>query len=212
MPVNAAYRVAVTGGLFSQLVVNTFGYQQMDGNTTGDSDMTQLGKAIDAVIVPNLYTVQGDLMIYAFAEIRRVAPAGGPIDGLDFTLTPGNGAIEEPPLPPSCAVVIRRKTSFLGRKYRGRIYIPGVAQTLTANGVVLAGAGGMNQMNALALILQGTIVSGDTGGPTWRPVLLARDASVTGGDNPGWRVNPVTLCQADNKLRSQRRREIGVGA
>jgi len=211
MPVNAAYRCALIAGLDGQTMVNVFGYQQTSGNTTGDSDMTQLGKAFEGVVLTSLVTCWADQVSYGTLEIRRVAPAGGPISGIDYVPTPGTGTIEEPAVPPSVAVVIRRRTEFLGRKYRGRIYHFGLPLSFCANGQVNLLSPGMTEMTALATILEGTIVSGDAGAPTFRPVLLAKDASIVVGDNPGWRVTPLVTTQVDRILRSQRRREVGVG-
>lgn len=212
MPVNAAYRCAVGFGYCGQQMFNIFGYQQQDGNTTGDTDMNQLGKAIDTVLVPSLATLWCDSLSYGFVEIRRVTAVGAPIDGIDFELTPGFGTVEEPGVPPSVGVVIRRRTPFLGRKYRGRIFIAGLPQTYeTAGRLIGTSPNSVAIAAAVAVIISGTIVSGDSGAPTFRPVLLARDALVVGGDNPGWRVTPVTTAVADPILRSQRRREVGVG-
>jgi len=212
MPVNAAYRCALNAGLDGSQMVNVFGYQQTSGNSTGDTDMTQLGKAFESVVLSSMVTCWADQVSYGFLEIRRVAPVGGPISGIDYAFTPGTGTVEEPAVPPSVSVVIRRKTEFLGRKYRGRIYLFGCPQTYQTNGALIAGAGGVDIFQALATILQGTIVSGDAGAPTFRPVLLARDASITVGDNPGWRVTPIVSTLLDTILRSQRRREVGVGS
>jgi hypothetical protein len=211
MPVNKAYRCAELCGLDGQTMINVFGYQQMSGNSSGDTDQVQLGKAFENVILAAQVNTWADQVSYGFLEIRELALPGDPIVGIDYAFTPGTGTVEEPSVPPAVAVVIRRRTSFLGRKYRGRVYCFGCPQSMVVNGALLPTTGGHNQFAALATLMEGTIVSGDPGAPTFRPVLVAKDATVVGGDNPGWRVTPITSCVVDDTLRSQRRRQLGVG-
>lgn len=104
-------------------------------------------------------------------------------------------------LPPACAVVMRKRTPLAGRAFRGRMFVVGMVEADQVNGV-WSGA----NWNAMAIAV-GTIISSglaSAGGGSYIPGIGPK--AIT-DDN----FVPVTSYFADPVVRSQRRREVGVG-
>ena len=55
-----------------------------------------------------------------------------------FTHGTGNAAVDA--LPSNVAIVISNRTFFIGRSYRGRVYLPGIASNVVEDNVLTAGA------------------------------------------------------------------------
>lgn len=109
----------------------------------------------------------------------------------------GNGSVASSSLPPSVAGVISRFTNASGKKGRGRIYVPAVPDLWHLNGQL--SQAGLNAYDLFRprLDLPTTLA----GGIALEPVLFTRP-------------NTVVFVEGSlvrNILRSQRRREIGVG-
>jgi hypothetical protein len=206
--VGDSFRIATVGKLFNQAVVNTFYYQQTTNNASGASDFSQLFDALDSNIFPPLASCVTADVTWGVAEIRRmVIPPAAPT-GEDFDMN-RFGGIATPTLPPANCVVIRRKTGFLGRKYRGRIYVPGIPSAWVTNGQ-LTNATGLIAFDNLAAVLRQPIASGGANPTTFTPVLATLVPGVP--PNPATlRVNTIVNTFVDPVLRVQRRREIGVG-
>lgn len=106
-------------------------------------------------------------------------------------------------VPTSSAAVVTFRTPFRGRSFRGRNYIPGVTDAAQASaGVLSAGTvtGLLSAYTALAVVADAAGVD---------HVVASR---VTGGaPRTQGLTTPITAYSMDTPLRSQRRRQVGVG-
>lgn len=208
MAAGDVFRIAVTGGLNAQSIVNVFHYKQTTPNTSGLSNVESLARAF-ATNFQDPYINAASLdASWGVIESRTFNPPAVPLEGFDLGVTWVGGG-EDPACPPTVAVVIRKKTSFLGRKYRGRNYFAGIQTTNVFEGRVTVA--GIAPWEALRDAMAATIVHTVAGSPSFAPCIAALDASVVVAP-VGVRNTVITSCFLDTVLRSQRRREIGVGA
>lgn len=207
------FRLAAVGSLAGQLIVNTFHYRQSTGNTSTLSDTESLARAWNAKFLDptaRLVNVQAQAMEWKLIESRSFPLPGTPMVGYDLVTTE-TGVVEEVALPPSVAAIIRRKTALLGRKYRGRIYIAGLGVGTTASGLI-NDAGTITDLGDLAIALYAPLTWTAGGSPTFIPEICT---VVSDGATPpvySYRATDITYAVVDLVLRSQRRREVGVGA
>ena len=110
-------------------------------------------------------------------------------------------------LPPNNALVMRRRTGIAGRANRGRVYLPAVP-TAWQTGGVLAGSGFIDASNNFTSVMG--VALKDASDPTplaIADISLVRRAAL---GNPTV-VQKVQYWDVNNVVRSQRRREYGVG-
>lgn len=213
MPVGDHFRVAIDGGLAGQQIVTTFQYRQSTANTSTLSDVESLARAIGNVMLTGtskLIDCQSQDVDYGTIESRSFPLPGVPMVGYDLgVVKTGQEAIAS--LPPSCAAVIKRRTGFLGRKYRGRIFLPGVPVDYVTDGEI-TDAGYIATLAALAAAIIAPIAWTAGGSPTFVPELcvVVGDGSV--GDPYAYRATDIISAVLDKKIRSQRRREVGRGS
>jgi len=112
--------------------------------------------------------------------------------------TTPEGALAQTAVPPTTAVDVKRWAQRSGRKYQGRIYIPGLPQGHHDKGV-LTPAVATNWDNANEIFNLAPVVSGTT---------LKQYLNVQGTDV---NLQEVVGTFTDPILRVQRRREIGKG-
>jgi hypothetical protein len=114
---------------------------------------------------------------------------------------PGTGPA--PACPTAVAAVITKQTAFAGREYRGRTYVAGVPVQFETNSVLNAGATLTLQhiADAMATPLQ---VNSQA---AFLPVVAGYYPKAVNT----WVWNNITTCVARNILRSQRRRQVGIG-
>jgi len=110
--------------------------------------------------------------------------------------------------PPQDAVVIRKRTAFAGRAYRGRIFIPGMAQGDVEAGLV---ATVFKTAFAGTDIINGFENGVNTGIAYGEALLRFIVAQTPPGGVPIKRATCVTAA-LDAYCRSQRRRQIGKGS
>lgn len=131
------------------------------------------------------------LALYA----RRLFPS--PTRGQE--LAPGTtvGDVASAALPPSVAAVLSRYTNAPGPKGRGRVFMPAVPASFATAGLVNVTGKGVydNFIPWLDQIWPTTL------GATLEPVLWRKPSTTT----------DIELAVTQTVLRSQRRREIGVG-
>lgn len=114
-----------------------------------------------------------------------------------------SGSILSAGCPPTVAGVVRKRTGAIGRANRGRWYFPAVPVASVLSGQFTAGA--LTNWNTLAGQLSMKLTNGFM--VDWFTPQLARYSSTGALIN----VQDITACATDPILRSQRRREIGVG-
>lgn len=208
MAVGDIFRLAHVGGYLGQSLVNVHHYRQTTANSSGMGEPESLARAFNLSIVPALALLLTDHVSWGAIEARTFNAPGVPITGYDLTLS-STGAIDNVGCPPTVAIVVRKKTGFLGRKYRGRSFFAGMPIADIDSGKIAPGK--IADWQDFADTLATPITWSLGGSPTFTPVIAALDGSVIVAP-VGVRWNTVTSCLVDDILRSQRRREIGVGS
>lgn len=208
MAIGDIFRVALVGGLNAQQIVNTFYYQQSTANTTGSPDNQEMAEAFNSSVMGPISNAASQDAQWGVIESRLFIPPGGPITGYDKAITV-LGQVAEDAAPPTVAVVCRKLTAFLGRKYRGRNFFAGIPITHITSGKINSGA--MSLWQDVVDAITSAITHGVSGSPNFIPQIAALDSSVIVAP-VGVRHTQVTGGFLDLTLRSQRRREIGVGA
>lgn len=124
----------------------------------------------------------------------------------DFNAGPGE--MSGSGTPPTVAWVVRKKTAFAGRAYRGRAFVVGLANGMHTGGAINNGGTILINASQLPAILASTRVLslGASGTATIEPLICQQN----GAGVPIVRA-PVISFEWDPILRSQRRRENGVG-
>lgn len=130
-----------------------------------------------------------------------VGQDGGPPAIYESTRASVAGGISAAPLPQNCSWLIRKRTSAAGRRGRGRMYLPGVAEgVVDPVGQIDSGEVATTQTwadNWLDELLVPTL-----GGPALPPVVLHRSEGI-GVEPP---PTPITALQVDDRIATQRRR------
>jgi len=209
MAIGDHFRLAFSGGLAGQEIVNVWHYRQSTANTSGNSDVKSLALAFNVGIVPALRACVTVDFTYVMIESRSFPLPPVPMVGHDEALA-DSGDVAGASLPPSVAVVIRRRTAFLGRKYRGRLFLAGVDVAAVVDGQV-TDAGTLANLAILGSKLSGPIVDAAVGSPTFTPEIC----TILFDEGTGiysYRATDVNGFTVDKVVRSQRRREIGRGS
>lgn len=184
--------VQIVGKLFEQETNTTFHWQV--NSAPVDTSLTSMLTDIALIVLPDYKDCCSELWEAVAIRGRRVTPS--PTRSYAVVQT-GNGTVGEESLPPSVAGVISRFTNSNQRTGRGRIFLPAVPETWHQNGGL--NLAGQAAYAAFAPILDLPITL--AGGSVLDPVLFRRP-------NTAVRVEGT---QVRTVLRSQRRREIGVG-
>lgn len=201
VPIGAAVQINAVGTVYGQTTVTTFHYLFESGGPLPDGVepdilaaawMASVGSAFIDAISADWHMVM--------VECRD--PRTNPVWASGFALdsTPGAGPNEA--CPPSVAAVITRRTALAGRTYRGRIYMPAVPVAWQLEGRTSAGGPPAYQTFADQLA---TVVDVPGLGPAAElvPVVWSRKLQAS---------TRITSAIPRDILRSQRRREIGVGS
>lgn len=135
-------------------------------------------------------------------KVQRIRPAPRTAGILDVS-NAGAGSIAVSSLPTSCAAVLRYRTAFAGRKYRGRSFIGGIPVNNEVDSKIAPAF--QVQLNALAFSLTQNRNVNDAGGAPWGVIsgVLVHKPTLSTED--------ITSTDVDDVLRSQRRREVGKG-
>lgn len=156
---------------------------------------------VDAV---DLASVYDDDMELSALQLRRVEP-DSPIvtQGVPSTTLAGTETSDN--LPPQSALLVSIRTGSVGRRYRGRMYFPPIAESIQT------GAGTFSDVTALALAeqIKATFAAVEA-------LTTVDDVGVWSAhavDDPGPPVvylpavfTPFTQIKVDRRLRTQRRR------
>lgn len=204
IPAGSVLLIQVRGRLHQQRVMNNFYYatltsssDNLANNTVSsvekwDMDFGPMYAACMSNEVTNL-TIRG--------QILQPNGTAHP-DRFMFYEQPASdseGAVVQNSLPSTVSAVVRRRTALSGRKYRGRVYVPGVPFTWEIDSVLTEAAQDTLIANMGAILITPMTVSATI----WQPVVT---------DSPFFlRQTVVNAAAVDPVLRVQRRREIGVG-
>lgn len=208
MAVGDCFRVACLGDLNDQLIVNVFHYRQATANTSTLSNLESLARAVNAGPLAAIAVASAENMSWFKIESRTFTVPTTPLSGFDLDISV-NGGQEDVPAPPTVAWVVRKKTALLGRKYRGRNYFAGIGLTSIEEGKIAAAS--LTNFTAAKDAIAASITWTAAGSPSFVPCIAALFRPAP-GDPVELRQNDVISTFLDRTLRSQRRREIGVGA
>lgn len=107
-------------------------------------------------------------------------------------------------LPPSCALINRKRTAFAGRKFRGRVFTVGLCEDDQNNGVWSSAR--VNNISTAWETILTTLMVGVLGTGEYSPVIWPKNGTASGD------ATVITTIQLDTIVRSQRRREPGRGS
>lgn len=211
MATGDTYRVRIRGTMRGQRVEWGFYLEQMSG--TGGADV--LAPIVQAGVFPETAAatsaeVNWDAIV--ISDVRTVEQGG--TESYHFALTqPNPGLIAGDALPSQDAVVVGLRTGRKGGRFRGRFYLPGVAESGTTAGR-LTGA----QLTAVQGLAQALTDAWGPGGsvPAYRLIVWSPPSPPFVPKPPpkvrtGELKTPVLATDLDEVIRTQRRRSIGVG-
>lgn len=209
--INDIFRVAINFTLQTIEGVLTAHYRQSTDNLGVKTDMNALGDAIRQNVNNNLAPGLSEDIEFTSVEIRTFVPPPTPITGIDYDFgTPVPGEVTSAALPPLVTVNIKRLTSMLGRRYRGRQYVSGLAAADAENGQVTTAWAAANAA-AFERFAADVINAGGTGDPDFTPCIASLDPTVV-SPIPGIRTTDINAAVVDQTLRNQRRRQVGIGS
>lgn len=142
MAIDDTYRLTVRMTWLGQQFINTYAFNAIAETAVTNADATALAvDAKDAFRAINIPTVTYSSWRLTQLRGTGVTPVQGEcrteggqaFEGLYTTNTAGTGSSGDA-LPPQCALVITLNTGFIGRRRRGRLYVPGFAETDQAAG------------------------------------------------------------------------------
>lgn len=172
-------------------------------DAAGVSNELDCGKALNLLWVTNIAPYISDKANLRQTLCQRVFPLPRTAGHFEDNGLLVVGAQTFDPLPPACALVVRKRTALAGRKYRGRLFQPMLTESDQSNGLFL-GANYVNLGIEWSSILT-TLLVGANGGE-YSPVLWPKTGSSSAD------ANLITSINTDNVVRQQRRREVNVGS
>jgi hypothetical protein len=207
MAIGDVYKVSIEGLDENQLIVNIFWYKVFAEGVPA-SNVVDITNAWEADVKAKYLAIKPLSYSMTWIKARKMSSPipppnlpWGAVDGYDRApLLPG-GMAGGSGHPLSVAAVVRLRTSLFNRRGRGRLFIGKVPTPYTMNSALAV------PINAALLAFSGQLntVIDDTGAghTAYSPVVVSRmDQAAYAIATTDW--NPY--------LRSQRRREIGVGA
>lgn len=135
-------------------------------------------------------------LTFAQTTLRRMVPLSAFIPVLTTSL-PIAGTAGPDPIGSGASALLSLRTVLKGRSFRGRQYLPAVAETAVAGGLIPAAPAGVFA-NGWASMLAAMLLT--TNFPA--PVVWSRVLSLT---------TSITEVRADRRPRSQRRRQVSEG-
>jgi hypothetical protein len=208
MAANDVYRVVIRGRLFGSEIDNVLWFRERAGSSVGAGNNSA---ALAANVRTGIDTVwrapSTTSMGFEAVQATRMVPYGdGPYEDAWAANTVGGGG-SGTAIHPATAAVLTLYTSKIGRSRRGRIYYCGINGTQAASG--LWGSTIMTQLTAIATTL--TARYGVGGSQSWELGVWSR--KLAGPDPPfdPTAFEPITSIAVRAQLRSQRRRQVGVG-
>jgi len=203
IPVNGGFVAEVWGTLYGQETRTRFMYKNKSGG-----DLSILTEAVPGFLANHFTSFRGlistdwnawNVRGYAYGALPTPTPLG-------FRDTPVSvgGLDAGTSHPPTVAGVLRRRVGTPGRANRGRIYVPAIPNTSTSAGRIQGGI--LATWSDVCVDLGLDCFDEAETTAILEPVLMKRNAL---GAVTTWQV--LSYWDFDPILRSQRRREIGVG-
>lgn len=130
MAIGDVYRIAYTGTWNGQQVVNVYHFKMKSNAEPVSTAANYLTTALYSLYKAHCQTT----CTWNLVQGRKLSV---PLEGLDYNLpTPQTGASASATQPMTHAVVVSLRTQYAGRRYRGRVYLPGLVSTVITNGTV----------------------------------------------------------------------------
>lgn len=187
--------ITVHGAIFDMETVNVFHYEVSDA--TGAPTLAGAIAAFNTAFKDSWRNCVSADWTWAFtrAQVIKPLPRGMFVDEVGGQ----QGLIESDSCPPATAVVIRKRTAIAGRANRGRVYVCGLPESAHVGGKILSDFHGVWQN----LTDKVDDVLSITGGGALTPVIFHRAIRT---------FEIIKSAAFDRVVRSQRRREVGVGS
>lgn len=187
------FRVTTIGAMYGQQIQNVF-------HLTGpSSDPAELSAIADHVVTNWLGPIRGGqsaALVYNGVKVRLLESQFPPFIKT-INLAGGFGFDDE--ISTVQAFIMRLRSSEIGRRGRGRLYLAGVLKGWTKNGLVTDTI--INSWNNRFITLMG--VYGPSGSSNYRLQICP--------SKPPFQLRAVTSLQLAPTLGTQRRRNIGIG-
>jgi hypothetical protein len=211
MPAGDVYKVRTRGTMLGQNI--EFGVHLKQNGAAGSA--ADIAASWVATIVPLVVaatSVQCNWTDVVVSDTKTVAQGG--LESVTLGITqPSPGAVAGDVLPGQNAAVVSLRTGRKGGRFRGRFYVPGIAEASQAQGI-LGGA----QLTAIQALAAGLLAAYGAGGTepnyslrVWSPEVLTFPAPKVPKPRPGVADTAVESYVVDQTIRTQRRRAIGVG-
>jgi len=145
-------------------------YEQTDGAITITS-LNEFRQQIEALMKAEILDCLSEQVNITSL---RVAPITGAfrIPSSEIFLDTNEGTVADQPLPLQCAAVIKLRTTATSGRHNGRIFLGGLGETMTTDGVFNAGA--LVALEALAETLDDPTPPTASGALETQPVVLTR--------------------------------------
>jgi len=190
-------KVIIEGTLHGQLVQTVLHYVTLNGALGPVEEVERLAEQVVAVVVPQLKAIQSAEYTHTRVLAQKIFPLPPRVPVINVTAA-GAGGVAGQSLPTEVTAVITKKTPFAGRKYRGRIFVPGVPVTSELDSQLSAAA--MTAWTAAADAMN-VVLTHD----------LANNWTMVVWHNATKTYDTVQLLVPRPILRSQRNRQIGKG-
>lgn len=196
-------RVELFYTLAGQRIENVFHFR---ADVTFDAlEMLALGAGMFGEWETNMMPLLSADLVLRSARITDLSTLSGP--SLFFIPTaPVPGGAGTNALPNNCALVVTQRTAFRGRSFRGRTYIPGIAEEDVAGSVVTDAKAALIRAAQQTSTENAALIS-----PGWTPVVVSL---VSGGAyRPAGVITPIVAWEmTDTVVDSQRRRSPRRGS
>lgn len=202
------YRVVIRGRLFGSEIDNVLWFRERSGSSVGSgNNSAALAANVRTGIDANWRAVASTSMFYEAVQATRMIPYGdGPTEDAWAANTAGTAGASTA-VHPQSAGVLTLYTSKIGRSRRGRIYLAGFPGSNAASGLWTAGT--LTGMTSIATTL--TTRYGPSGSQAYELGVWSK--LIAGPDPPfvTTAFEPITSIAVRSQIRSQRRRQVGVG-
>lgn len=170
-------------------MVCTMGFQVADPATVGQTAADNFASAFLTALRNRT------ISLYTWSRVDFVIGKTTGDTAYTSTTGAGNGALTGAGLPQNCAWLVRKRSPLVGRKNRGRMYVPGVRET---------------NVNEVGIIENTEVAGAQTAWNTFQTIIEA-DPSFVGlailhslGD--ATLPTPISALEVDNVIATQRRR------
>lgn len=202
MAIGDVYKLAVVGAFgLGQEFVNTFHYRCEDAGA-GDFP-SDLALSWQLTALPNYLDLLMDSSLVVQIEVRQVT--GSPLASNDLVINE-TGANSGEQLPPQVCPLVSWRTGLIGRRNRGRSYLPAPPENIQDAGALTTGF-----LESIQTFADSCKLLTGGGFGDWQLVIYGKanpDAEPPLDEN----IVPVTTALVRRDLATQRRRRVGAGS